>query len=109
MLKRLIFALALVALAGSWANAADTPLQQIADALDVSKTKTFQFTANGQMFEVGQAASPAGAFPRYYVKSLVRAYDFTAGAMRDELVRTQGEEPPRAGGIQPIFGDQRIV
>ena len=109
MSKKFCVALALIALISVKANAADTALQQIADALDVSKTKTFQFTANGHMFEVGQAASPMGAFPRYYVKSLTRAYDFTAGTMREDLVRTQGEDPPRAGGVQPIVGEQRIV
>ncbi len=43
------------------------------------------------------------------MKSLTRMYDFTAGAMRDEMVRTQGEAPPAGGGGQPIEGDQRIV
>ena len=49
MIKRFVIALALVVLAGFRANAADTQLQQIADALDVSTTKTFQFTGNGKM------------------------------------------------------------
>ncbi len=109
MFKKIVLALALVAFAAVKAEAQETDLQRIANVLEVSTTKTFQFTANGQMFEVGQAASPMAAFPRYYIKSLTRAYDFTAGAMRDELVRTQGEDPPRAGGIQPIVGEQRIV
>ena len=61
------------------------------------------------MFSIGQATSPVAAFPRYYVKSLTRVYDFTTGAMRDELVRTQGETPPAGGGGQPIEGDQRVV
>ena len=109
MCSRFVLALALVVFVGFKANAAETDLQRIADALDVSTMKTFQFTANGTMFEVGQASSPMAAFPRYYVKSLNRAYDFTAGAMRDELVRTQGEDPPAGGGVQPIVGEQRIV
>lgn len=91
------------------ANAADTPLQQIADVLDVSTTKSFQFTANGRMYHVGQSTSPMAAWPRYYVKSLTRAYDFTAGAMREQMVRTQGEVPPSGGGGQPIEGEQQLV
>jgi glyoxylase-like metal-dependent hydrolase (beta-lactamase superfamily II) len=99
----------LVLLVGFRANAADTALQQIADALDVSTTKTFQFTANGKMFAFGQATSPMASGPRFYVKSLTRVYDFTAGAVREELVRSQGEAPPSGGEHQPIEGDQRLV
>ena len=61
MLKRFVIALALVLLTGLRANGADTALQQIADALDVSTTKTFQFTANGKMWHVGQSTSPMTA------------------------------------------------
>jgi glyoxylase-like metal-dependent hydrolase (beta-lactamase superfamily II) len=109
MLKRLILVLALVVLAGSRATGADTALQQIADALDVSTTKTFQFTANGKMFAYGQATSPMASGPRLYVRSLTRIFDFTAGALREELVRFQGEAPPSGGEYQPIEGDQRLV
>ncbi|MGZ8533357.1 MAG: MBL fold metallo-hydrolase [Candidatus Binatia bacterium] len=109
MLKRCVIALALVLLTGLRANGADTTLQQIADALDVSTTKTFQFTANGKMWHVGQSTSPMAAWPRYYVKSLTRMYDFTAGTMREQMVRTQGEAPPSGGGGQPLEGDQQII
>jgi glyoxylase-like metal-dependent hydrolase (beta-lactamase superfamily II) len=109
MLTKFILAVLFLALTATRAGANGSDLQQIADALDVSTTKTFQLTANGRMFSVGQATSPVAAFPRYYVKSLTRAYDFTAGAMRDEMVRTQGEAPPAGGGGQPIEGDQSTV
>lgn len=68
MWKRLILGLALAALTGLRAAAADTDLQQIADALDVSTTKTFQFTGNGTMYSLGQSTSPAAAWPRSFVK-----------------------------------------
>ena len=109
MWKKLALVLVLAGLCGWSAQAFGSDLQQIADALNVSTTKTFQFTGNGRMFSVGQATSPVAAFPRYYVKSLTRVYDFTVGAMRDEMVRTQGEAPPSGGGGQPIDGDQRGV
>jgi glyoxylase-like metal-dependent hydrolase (beta-lactamase superfamily II) len=109
MFNKFVLALALVALTGLRVDAADTALQQIADALDVSTTRTFQFTANGKMFAYGQATSPMASGPRFYVKSLVRVYDLTAGAMREELVRFQGEAPPSGGEYQPIEGDQRLV
>jgi glyoxylase-like metal-dependent hydrolase (beta-lactamase superfamily II) len=100
---------ALCLLVGFRAEAQESELQRIADALDVSTTKTFQFTANGRMFSLGQSSSPAAPWPRSYVKSLTRQYDFTAGAMREEMVRTQGEEPPSGGGGQPLAGEARTV
>ena len=63
MWTRVILTLALATLVGFRAEAADSDLQQVADALDVSTTKTFQFTGNGVMFEVGQSTSPMAAWP----------------------------------------------
>ena len=85
MLKKLVIAFALFALVGFKVEAQDTELQRIADALEVSTIKTFQFTGNGTMFSLGQSTSPAAAWPRSFVKSMTRVYDFTAGAMRDEM------------------------
>jgi glyoxylase-like metal-dependent hydrolase (beta-lactamase superfamily II) len=81
----------LAGLVGFRAEAAETDLQQIADVLDVSTTKTFQFTANGTMYNLGQNANPAGPWPRFFVKSFTRVYDFTAGAMREQVVRMSAE------------------
>jgi hypothetical protein len=53
-----------VAFAEFKAVAADSVLQQIADSLDESTTKAFQFTASGKMWGVGQATSPMAANPR---------------------------------------------
>jgi glyoxylase-like metal-dependent hydrolase (beta-lactamase superfamily II) len=108
MLKKVVVAVALVLLAGFKAWAADSELQQIADALDVSTTKTFQFTANGSMYSLGQSTSPAAPWPRSFVKSFTRVYDFTAGAMRDEVVRMTAEPPtlgPEQQTITAVSGD----
>jgi glyoxylase-like metal-dependent hydrolase (beta-lactamase superfamily II) len=91
MWKKLALGLALTALVGFRVEAADTDLQQIADALDVSTTKTFQFTGNGSMYSLGESTSPAAAWPRSFVKSMTRVYDFTVGAMRDEMVQMSAE------------------
>ena len=94
MFKKITLAFALVALTGLRVGAADTQLQQIADALDVSTTKTFQFTGNGTMYSLGQSTSPAAPWPRQFVKSMTRVYDFNAAAMRDSVVRMAGETLP---------------
>lgn len=109
MFTRFVVALMFVMLVVPRVEANESALQQIADVLDVSTIKTFQFTANGRMGAVGQSSSPMAPWPRHYVKSLIRQYDFTQGAMREELVRTQGEVPPSGGGGQPIEGDARTV
>jgi glyoxylase-like metal-dependent hydrolase (beta-lactamase superfamily II) len=94
MFKKFVFALALTAFASNNVSAADTALQQIADSLDVSTTKTFQFTANGSMYSLGQSRSPAAPWPRQFVKSMARTYDYTAGAMQDTVVRMAADSLP---------------
>jgi glyoxylase-like metal-dependent hydrolase (beta-lactamase superfamily II) len=97
-----ILALVLVGLAAISTEAQDTDLQRIADALDVSTTKTFQFTATGTMFQLGQNTNPAGPWPRFIVKSMTRVYDFTTSAMRDELVRIPAETLPIGAEQQTV-------
>ena len=108
MLKKLAFVLMLAMLARGRAEAAESDLQQIADALDVSTTKTFQFTGNGTMYSLGQSTSPAAAWPRFFVKSFTRVYDFTTGTMRDEVVRMAAETPtvgPEQQTVTLVSGD----
>jgi len=108
MWKNLALGLALATLVCFRAEAADSDLQQIADALDVSTTKTFQFTANGSMYNLGQNVNPAAPWPRFFVKSFTRVYDFTNGAMRDDVVRMAADPPtvgPEQQAITAVSGD----
>jgi hypothetical protein len=57
-LKKLFLVLVSFAVLETGAHA-QSELQRIADALDVSATKTFQFTANGTMYNLGASRSPA--------------------------------------------------
>jgi glyoxylase-like metal-dependent hydrolase (beta-lactamase superfamily II) len=108
MLKRpVLFCAALLLFAG--VGRADTVLQRVADGINVGEIKTLEYTGNGVMFALGQNYSPLTPLPRYYVKTLTRTVDFNSAAMRDEVVRIQGENPPRGGGGQPIAGEQRQV
>src|SRR5262249_25714904 len=45
----------------------------------------------------------------FTIKSQTRAVNYDTGSMRDEVVRPQGKNPPRGGGIQPIIGEQRQI
>jgi glyoxylase-like metal-dependent hydrolase (beta-lactamase superfamily II) len=102
MLNKLVLALVLVGFAPVRTEAQETDLQRIADALDVSTTKTFQFTSNGTMFSLGQNTNPAAPWPRAFVKSMTRVYDFTTGAMRDEAVRIPAETLPIGAEQQTV-------
>jgi glyoxylase-like metal-dependent hydrolase (beta-lactamase superfamily II) len=91
MFKKIVLALALVAFAAVKAEAQETDLQRIANVLEVSTTRTFQFTGNGTMYNLGGSRSPAAPWPRFFVKSFTRVYDFTAGMMRDDIMRMAAE------------------
>ena len=108
MWKKLAFVLMLVMVARGRTEAAESDLQQIANALDVSTTRTFPFTGNGTMYSLGQSTSPAAAWPRFFVKSFTRVYDFTTGTMRDEVVRMAAETPtigPEQQTVTVVSGD----
>ena len=85
----------LFVLMGFRVEAQETDLQRIADMLDVSTTKTFQFTGNGTSYWFGQSTSPAAPWPQQFVKSMTRVYDFTTGSMRDTVVRMAGDTHDR--------------
>ena len=84
-------------------------LNAAARALGASGLKSYQMTAAGTMWAVGQSAAPGRPWPRFVVKSLTRAVNYETASLRDEWVRTQGEDPPRGGGQQPVRGEQRQV
>jgi len=108
MMKKVVVVLALCALSGFNAQAQESDLQRIADALDVSTTRTFQFTGNGTMYNLGQNVNPAAPWPRFFVKSFTRLYDFTAGSMRDDVTRMAADTPtvgPEQRVVTSVSGD----
>ena len=99
----------LIALVAVPAAAADAraELDAAAQALGVSTLKSFEMTAVGLSWAVGQSAAPGRPWPRFLVTSLTRSVNYETASLRDVWVRTQGETPPRGGGQQPIRGEQR--
>ncbi|MBI4886099.1 MAG: MBL fold metallo-hydrolase [Acidobacteria bacterium] len=86
-----------------------TGVAAAADAMGATNLNSIQFSGTGANFAFGQAYSPGGPWPRFDVKSYTAAVDYQAPAMRLEMVRAQGEHPPRGGGAQPFAVDQRTV
>jgi glyoxylase-like metal-dependent hydrolase (beta-lactamase superfamily II) len=45
-------------------------------------------------------------WPKFNAKSFTKGINYELGASTQRLVRTQAENPPRGGGMQPVIGDQ---
>jgi glyoxylase-like metal-dependent hydrolase (beta-lactamase superfamily II) len=87
---------------------AQDALGAAARALGADGLKSIELTATGFSFAPGQAQTPGGAWPRFNVKSLTRSINYDTASMRDLHIRTQFENPPRGGGLQPVRGEQRL-
>jgi glyoxylase-like metal-dependent hydrolase (beta-lactamase superfamily II) len=90
------------------------PAQEARAALEAATqalgaVRTLEYTGSGTMFQAGQSPPPGQPWPRFNLKSYTRAVNYDTASLRDELVRTQGENPPRGGGQQPVRGEQRQV
>jgi len=81
----------------------------VARTIGAENVRTIQYSGNGTIYILGQSVSPDAAWPRFNLTSYTALVDYEHGAMREENVRTQYEDPPRGGGNQPIFGERRTV
>ena len=86
-----------------------TGVAAAAEAMGATNLNSIQFSGSGSNFAFGQAAAPGARWPRFEVKTYNMAIDYQAPAMRLEMVRAQGENPPRGGGAQPFAVDQRTT
>ena len=95
-----------VALSGC---SAKTGVAAAADAMGATNLNSIQFSGSGTNYAYGQAYTPNGPWPRFEVKNYIAAVDYQAAAMRLEMLRAQGEHPPKGGGAQPFATDQRTI
>ncbi|MBM3820854.1 MAG: MBL fold metallo-hydrolase [Acidimicrobiia bacterium] len=77
-------------------------LMQVAAALGAGDLHTIQYSGSGFTYVFGQSYQPGGAYPKFRL-TYTRAIDFDARASREQVTRTQFEEPPRGGGNQPLY------
>src|SRR5262245_11939712 len=108
MLKRGLFVCLLICGYAAMASAQDAKaaLGNVSKSLGADTVKTVQYSATGFDFALGQNPNASAPWPKFIEKSYSRAIDFDANVSRVERVRTQGENPPRGGGQQPIIGEQ---
>jgi glyoxylase-like metal-dependent hydrolase (beta-lactamase superfamily II) len=86
-----------------------TGLAAAAEAMGATQLNSIQFSGSGSNFAFGQAAAPDAPWPRFVVKTYDVAIDYQTPAMRLDMLRAQGENPPRGGGAQPFAIDQRTT
>src|SRR4030095_12177663 len=82
-------------------------------AIGASAAKSIRYTGNdGYVTVIGQSSSPGitDGWPRFHLKSFSRVIDFETNSMREEQVRTQGDNPSEVGGaLRPIIGEGKSV
>jgi glyoxylase-like metal-dependent hydrolase (beta-lactamase superfamily II) len=86
-----------------------TGVAAAADAMGATNLNSIQFSGSGTNYAFGQAYTPGGPWPRFEVKTYTAAVDYQTPAMRLEMLRAQGEHPPKGGGAQPFAIDQRTI
>jgi glyoxylase-like metal-dependent hydrolase (beta-lactamase superfamily II) len=110
MRKTLFVTMALVLLVPVVAAAQNgrATLDRVSKAMGAGQLKSFELTANGMSYAVGQSEAPGEPWPRFHVKSLKRTVNYETASMRDEIVQVRVLEPPRGGGVF-VRGDQKLV
>src|SRR5439155_19636711 len=64
------------------------------------------YVGAGTQYAPGQRYTPGEAWPKFGAKTYTRSINYDTAASREEVVRVQGENPPRGGGVQPVRGEQ---
>jgi glyoxylase-like metal-dependent hydrolase (beta-lactamase superfamily II) len=81
-------------------------LNDVARAIGATDLKTVQYSGTGFTFTFAQNYRPDAPYPKFHA-TYTRAIDFDRGVAREEVVRTQFENPPRGGGGQPLYTEAR--
>jgi glyoxylase-like metal-dependent hydrolase (beta-lactamase superfamily II) len=91
----------------AYAQNGKVTLDGVAKAMGAANLKSYELTANGMSYAVGQSEAPGAPWPRFHVKSTKRTLNYETGSMRDETVQVRVLEPPRGGGVF-VRGDQKL-
>ena len=104
-MKRAIVLAALV-LCGTTGIAQDATsvLREADQALGASNLKSLRYSGTGFAYNFLQNWRPDAPYPKFYAK-YVRTIDFDTRVSREELTRSQFENPPHGGGQQPLYMD----
>jgi glyoxylase-like metal-dependent hydrolase (beta-lactamase superfamily II) len=70
--------------------------------MGTAKLESIRYTGTGSINPVGQAFTSGGPWPQFKVTKYVALLNYTAPAMRQEIVRIDNESPPQGGGAGPF-------
>jgi glyoxylase-like metal-dependent hydrolase (beta-lactamase superfamily II) len=85
-------------------------LQAADNAVGASKVNSIQYTGTGRISYPGQNFTTTDDLPRVDMKSWSQTIDYASKSAKEEMVRVQGNNPPRGGGAGfPITGEQRFT
>ena len=93
----------------SFAQDGRATLERAAAALGGATLTSIEYTATGNMFDVGQSAVPGQRGPQFILKNYVRSINYETGSLRTDLERARAEA--RGGGspaprqISVVSGD----
>ena len=98
--------LAALALSGMIGHAQDASgvLREADRALGASSLKSMRYSGTGFAYNFLQNWRPDAPYPKFYAK-YSRTVDFDKRISREELTRSQFENPPHGGGQQPLYTD----
>jgi glyoxylase-like metal-dependent hydrolase (beta-lactamase superfamily II) len=85
-----------------------TALEDVARAMGAAGLTSIQYSGSGENFAVGQSYTPGLRWPRFGAKSYTRTVNYDTASAREQIVRTQGENPVWGGGVQPVRGEQLL-
>ena len=74
-----------------------TTVANVSRALGATDLKTIQYSGTGFTYAFAQSYRPDSAYPKFHA-TYSRVIDYDRGLAREEIVRTQFEDPPRGGG-----------
>ena len=83
---------------------AKSVVDDVAKTIGAADVNSIQYSGSGIYSQFGQNPSPYLPYPKFYAK-VTRILDFGKGISREEMVRTQAENPPHGGGGQPLYRD----
>src|ERR1700731_4522197 len=82
-------------------------LQAADNAVGASKVNSIKYTGTGRISYLGQNFTTADDLPRVDMKTWSQTIDYGSKSAKEEMVRVQGNNPPRGGGAGfPITGEQ---
>src|SRR5438552_8778551 len=104
-MKKMLFVVfvvaAIVPLSAAAQDAAPV-IDASAKAMGSATLQSIRYTGSGANNSVGQAFTSGGPWPRFKVTKYVALVNYTAPAMRQEIIRIDNEYPPRGGGVGPF-------